>query len=69
MPHDIVIAFGLGIARGNYTYGKFSNSGSLVDVNLSIPEAMKAAEEHITKLQEWVNKNKIILLLISQKSY
>lgn len=54
VPFNLIKAFAESILEGNETYYNISNANKLKDVNLSIPDAIRAVRVYSRGLREWV---------------
>lgn len=54
VPFNLIKAFAHSILEGNEIYCNLSNANNLQDVNLSIPDAIRAVRVYTRGLKEWV---------------
>lgn len=60
LPFNLIKAFARSILEGNEIYCNLSNANKLQDVNLSIPDAIRAVRVYTRALKEWVRNLKIL---------
>lgn len=53
---SVVQAFAFSILEGNDIHDYLRSSGTLENINLTVPEAIQSAGKHVQDIKEWVRK-------------